>query len=216
MRFLRGESQNVRADVPAPDAGGGRPARLRAGRQVPQPPVGAGARHRRPGHQSRRHRGGRRVRRLPGWRADLRPGVLLPLRPELGQPRLLPARRSHACRRGGAGKLHRPVLRRQAGAAPAFCCRTRCRAGSCSPMRCPPRPSAASRSACRSAAPRPAWSSTRCRTRARRWDASWRKAPRSCTLLEGLQERFELPRVAAPHRGVRQQPHPGQPTRSAP
>ena len=36
------------------------------------------------------------------------------------------------------------------------------------------------------------------------------------TLLKGLQERFELPRDAAPHRGVRQQPHPGQPTPSAP
>ena len=37
----------------------------------------------------------------------------------------------------------------------------------------------ASKSACRSAAPRPAWSSTHCRTRARRWDASWPRARRS-------------------------------------
>ena len=36
------------------------------------------------------------------------------------------------------------------------------------------------------------------------------------TLLEGLRERFGLAASAAPHRGVRQQPHPGQPTRSAP
>ena len=35
-------------------------------------------------------------------------------------------------------------------------------------------------------------------------------------LLEGLRERFGLPRHAAPHRGVRQQPHPGHATRSAP
>ena len=39
--------------------------------------------------QSRR--GGRRLRHPPGGRPDLRPGVLLPHRPELGQPRLFPA-----------------------------------------------------------------------------------------------------------------------------
>ena len=105
------------ADVPAADAAGGREPRLRAGRQISQPAVGAGPRHGRPVHQPRGHRGGGRVRRLPGRRADLRPGVLLPLRAELGQPRLLPARRPLAARRGGAGELHRPVLRRQAGAA---------------------------------------------------------------------------------------------------
>ncbi len=40
-----------------------------------------------------RRRGGGRVRRPSGRRADLHPGVLLPQRPELGQPRLFPARR---------------------------------------------------------------------------------------------------------------------------
>ena len=72
------------ADVPAADAGGGGEPRLRAGRQVPQPAVGAGPRHRRPDHQSRGHRGGGRVRRLPGRRADLHPGVLLPRRARTG------------------------------------------------------------------------------------------------------------------------------------
>ena len=46
-----------------------------------------------PGHQSADLRGGRRLRRASGRRPDLRPGVLLPHRPELGQPRLFPARR---------------------------------------------------------------------------------------------------------------------------
>ena len=94
MRFLQGESQNVREMYQRLMQEAAEQSRLRAGRQVPQPPVGAGPRHRRPGHQPGGHRGGRRVRRLPGGRADLRPGVLLPLGPELGQPRLLPARRS--------------------------------------------------------------------------------------------------------------------------
>ena len=72
----------------------------------------------------------------PGRRADLRPGVLLPLRPELGQPRLLSRGRPLAAGRGGAGELHRPVLRRQAGAAAASCCRTTCPTASCWPRRC--------------------------------------------------------------------------------
>ena len=149
-RFLQGREPERPADVPAPDGGGGREPRLRAGRQVPQPAVGAGARHRRPGHQSGRHRGGRRVRRLSGGRADLHPGVLLPRRPELGQPRLFPARRPHAW----------PSRRCWRASSPSSTTTSRCRAlhpavarpgraSSCWPRRCPPRPSARSRSACR-------------------------------------------------------------------
>ena len=55
----------------------------------------------------------------------------------------------------------------------------------------------------------------RCRTPARRWAAGWPRAPRSARLLEGLAERFGLATRAAPHRGVRQQPHPGHATPSA-
>ena len=125
-----------------------------------------------------------------GRRPDLHPGVLLPRRPELGQPRLLPARRPLARRRGGAGQLHRPVLRRQAGAAADPDLARRCPTASCSPRRCRPRPSARSRSACRSAAPRRAWSSTRSRTRARRWAASWPRARRSARCSTAVRERF--------------------------
>ena len=60
----------------------------------------------------RRHR-----RRAPDRRPDLRPGVLHPRRPQQRQPRLLPDPRP---RHGGgrrAGRLPRPVLRRQAAAA---------------------------------------------------------------------------------------------------
>ena len=79
-------------------------------------------------------------------RADLRRGVLLPHRPELGQPRLLPARRPLAGAGRGAGELHQPVLRRQAGAAADAGCRTRCRRRRCWRRRSRPRPAAGSRS----------------------------------------------------------------------
>ena len=57
------------------------------------------------GHQSARRRGSRRLRHPPGGRADLRAGVLLPRRPELGQPRLFPARRHVARGRRSARSL---------------------------------------------------------------------------------------------------------------
>ena len=56
-------------------------------RPYPRPVIGAGA----PGHSCRRHRRCRYHRGLSGRRADLRPGVLFPGRPELGQPRLFSA-----------------------------------------------------------------------------------------------------------------------------
>ena len=197
VRFLRGESQNVRADVPAADGGGGRAARVRAGGQVPQPPVGAGARHRRPVDQPRGHRGGRRVRRPPGGRADLHPGVLLPHRARTGAtaPTSRSADRSLP-RRGGAGELHRPVLRRQAGAAAASCCRTTCpnrellaEALSHQGRAQGRDPRAAARRQDRHRRARAA------ATRARRWAAGWPKAPRSaacwraCTSASGWRAR---------------------------
>ena len=48
------------------------------------------------GINPRSTRGGRRLRRAPGGRLLLRRGVLLPHRPELGQPRLFPQGRPHA------------------------------------------------------------------------------------------------------------------------
>ena len=46
-------------------------------------------------------------------------------------------------------------------------------------------------------------------TRARRSAGDWPKASSQRRLLEGVAERFGLARVAAPHRGLRQQPHHG-------
>ena len=102
VRFLRGESQNVRVmyrqlmEEASAQLEFERAARFR------DRLVGAGARHGRPVDQPGRHRGSGRVRRRAGGRADVRPGVLLPHRAELGQPRLLPQGRSLAARRGGA------------------------------------------------------------------------------------------------------------------
>jgi excinuclease ABC subunit C len=53
--------------------------------------------------QSRDGRRGRRLRPVRRGRPGLRPGVLLPRRPELGQPRLLPAGRQVRQRRRGDG-----------------------------------------------------------------------------------------------------------------
>ena len=98
------------------DGEGVRGARLRARRGLPRPPRralgGAGA----AGHQSAQHGRSRRLRRASGGRLLLRRGVLLPHRPELGQPRLFSEGRPHVRSRRGAGRVPRAVLRRQAGA----------------------------------------------------------------------------------------------------
>ena len=79
-----------------------------------------------------------------------------------------------------------------------------------------PRAAARSRSRCRSAARRRSWSTMRSPMRARRWAASSPTPRRSRSCSARSPRRFGLPRAAAPHRGLRQQPHPGQRTRSAP
>ncbi len=81
------------------DGEGVRRARFRARRDLSRPAGralgGAGA----SGHQSAQRRGGGRVRGAPGGRLQLRRGVLLPHRPELGQPGLFPPRRPLGRRR---------------------------------------------------------------------------------------------------------------------
>ena len=96
----------------------------------------------------------------PG-RAKLRPGVLLPQRPELGQPRLFPARRSLGGAGRGAGILHRAILRRQAGAALHLPLARPCRARVACRGAEPQGRAARSRSPCRSAARRRGWSPMR-------------------------------------------------------
>ena len=88
-------------------------------------------------------------------------------------------------RRGGAGELHRPILRRQAGAAPdpavaRFARRRLAERGAVDQGRAQGRGAR-----CPSAAARPASSSTPRRMPARRWDAGWPRAPRSASCWRG-------------------------------
>ena len=99
-------------------------------------------------------------------------------------------------RRGGAGELHRPVLRRQAGAAAASCCRTtlpnRAAAGGGAVHQGRAQDA---RSACRSAAPRPASSSTPLQNAREALARRLAESSSQRTLLEGLHERFGLART---------------------
>src|SRR5712691_2563700 len=191
------------------DGEGLRRARLRARRHLPRPPRrprgGAVA----PGRQSPRRRGSRRVRRAPGGRLQLHRGVLLPHRPELGQPRLFPEGRPLARRRRGAGRVPRPILRRQA--VPAL------------------RPDLARDRGAR--APGGGLEHEEReqdrgqRPPARREEGSGRSRPRQRARGPGAPARrqlvpapaaaiarrsFRVAAAAAAHRGLRQQPHPGQ------
>ncbi len=130
-RERRGEAPSARAD------GRGEPqAGLRAGGELPRPADRALPHPVAPGHQPAKREGGRRVRRASGGGPDLHPGVLLPHRQQLGQPRLFPARRQEPSGRGGARIVHRPVLRRQAAAEAGFALARDRRAAVCSPRRC--------------------------------------------------------------------------------
>ena len=102
----------------AGDARGQRRAGFRARRAPARPHPGADPDPVAPGHQPRRRRRGRRDRRLAGRRPDLHPGVLLPQPRQLRQPRLFPLARQERGVARGAGRLHGPVLREQAAAAP--------------------------------------------------------------------------------------------------
>ena len=161
------------------------------------------------GINPRRRRGGRCVRRRTrkAARPASRCSSSAPARTGATAP--ISRRPTARCRRGGAGQLPRPVLRRQAGAAADPAVARHAESASCSPRRCPRGPGARSRSACRSAARSASSSSTRWPTRARRSAASWPKARRSATLLDGVAERVRLAAPPRAHRGVRQQPHPG-------
>ena len=115
----------------------------------------------------------------------------------------------------GARRVPRAVLRRQAAAALHLpLARDR---GSRAARRGADASRAAtrSRSRCRSAARRRSWSIMRSPTRARRWGASSPRRSRSRICSSALGETFGLRKAAAPHRGLRQQPHPGHATRSA-
>ena len=126
----------VKAEIAERDAGGLRGARFRARGDLSRPAGRAQPRPEPSGHQPAGRRGGRRLRHPPGGRAELHRGVLLPHRPELGQPRLFPEGRPVA----GAGRGARRVPRRSSTTTSRprarSCCRTRSRSRSCWPRRC--------------------------------------------------------------------------------
>ena len=129
--FLAGKSGHRAAGTCRRDGACRRGAGVRAcrggARPHPRADLRAGQRRGEPGQPA-----GRRCdRRLADGGPDLRAGVLRPRRPQQRQPRLLPDPRQGGGSGRGAGRLHRPVLRRQAAAA--------LRAGE--PSRCPSRTS---------------------------------------------------------------------------
>ena len=97
--FLSGRSQAVQKELAAEMDKASARARFRARRDLSRPAGGAVGDPVASGHQSAQRRGGRRVRRASGRRLHLRRGVLLPHRAELGQPRLFPQGRPRARRR---------------------------------------------------------------------------------------------------------------------
>ena len=207
--FLSGKSQAVKDELAAEMEKASDRARFRARRDLPRPSRRAVGGAVDAGHQSAQRRGGRRLRHPSGRRLQLHRGVLLPHRPELGQPRLFPQGRPLARAGRGAGRVPRAVLRRQAVPAlhPPLARHPGARAAGRGADA--PRAAARSRSRCRSAARRRSWSRTRSPTRARRWAASspTRRRSRSCSTA--LAETLRPAARAAAHRGLRQQPHPG-------
>ena len=114
--FLSGRSRAVKEQLAGEMEKASGRARIRDRGALPRPPRRAVGDPVAAGHQSA-HRGrGRRVRHPPGGRLFLRRGVLLPHRPELGQPRLFPARGEILHAGGSAGLVPRAILRRQAAA----------------------------------------------------------------------------------------------------
>ncbi len=88
--FLSGRSKAVKDELATEMDKRLARARFRARRRAARPPRRAVGGAVASGHQSARHRRGGRVRPASGGRFQLRRGVLLPHRPELGQSRLFP------------------------------------------------------------------------------------------------------------------------------
>ena len=145
----------------------------------------------------------------PGGRADLHPGVLLPHRPELGQPRLLSQGRPLARRRGGARQLHRPVLRRQAGAAAHPAVARRARTASCWPRRCRIKAERKVEIRVPQRGTKTGIVEHALQQRARGARPQAGRKLLAAPPARGPGRALRAADGAAPHRGVRQQPHPG-------
>ena len=162
-----------------------------------------------PGHQPADGGGGGRLRPARGGRAVLHPGVLLPQLPELGQPRLFPEGGPLDPARRGAERLHRPVLRRQAAAAPACCSRTRSRSASCWPRRCARAPGTRSEIAVPRRGEKRDLVEHACSNAREALGRRLADTSSQPKLLAALAQAFGLPDAAAARRGLRQLPHHG-------
>ena len=206
--FLSGRSKAVKDELAAEMEKAVAGARFRARRGLPRPPGGAVGHSGAPGRQPARRRGGRCVRPASAGRLHLRRGVLLPHRAELGQPRLFSQGRPLDLAGRNARRVPRPVLRRQAVAAP-------------DPDLARHRGSRAARGSAqhqeraqdrgRGAAARRKEGSDRARARQR---ARGARPQARRDLLAGeaappTRRDLRLAARAAAHRGLRQQPHSG-------
>ena len=109
--FLSGRSDDVQQRLATRDAGAAEALDFESGGADPRPDSCLVAGPRASGHPRRRGCRCRCHRRPSGRRTDLRSGLLLPGRPELGQPGLFPEPRPAALGRGGADLFCRPILR---------------------------------------------------------------------------------------------------------
>ena len=109
--FLSGRSQAVKEELAGEMERASGELEFETRRRLPRPPRRALGDPVAAGHQSAHGGGSRRLRHPPGGRLFLRRSVLLPHRPELGQPRLFPARGEDVHAGGGAVLVPRAVLR---------------------------------------------------------------------------------------------------------
>jgi hypothetical protein len=208
VRFLKGDTTDLQAQLAAQMAGGLRGDGVRARRRAARPDPRADQRAVGAGHQPARRAGGRCHRAPHGGRAGLRAGLLHPRQPELGQQGLLPPRRAGYRGARGAGGLRRPVLRPEgpAAAVDPVASDRECRPDG---RRAVPEAGAQGRDPGAAAGREGGTGRTaRCATPAKASRARWRR-PAQAKLLRGLAEAFDLDSPAAPDRGLRQLPHPG-------
>ena len=204
---VRQEPGGARRAVRRNGEGLGR-ARFRARRDLPRPPRRAVGDAVDAGHQSAQHRGGRRVRHPSGGRLQRHRGVLLPHRAELGQPRLFPQGRPDARAGRGAGRVPGAVLRRQAVSRrhPAVARHSGARtAGRGAEHQDRPQGRGLGAAARREEGT----GGARAGQRARGAGPQARRHLVAAEAAQGAGRDVRAAARAAPHRGLRQQPHPG-------
>ena len=135
--FLTGKSRTVQDGPGQGHERGRRGARFRTRRAAARPHPRHEPYPLQPGHQSHHLQRRRCVRGFAAGRADLHPGVLLPRRPELGQPALFPARPRPSCRAAKCSKASSASSMTSGPAPPLILAERRpARARRCWPRRC--------------------------------------------------------------------------------